>query len=264
MLLVLVLGATPAHAGWVQAPGAYYLKLWDQMLIGGQVFARDGTKLELPESYQDHALRLYFEYGVDEALTVIVRGTPLGLASYGGEATAYSGLMGVGLRAALIRGELPIALELGYGWGPPLGKAPLAEGQVEGRRFVYRPTFEQHVGQVELQIGWAFSALWMKAAGGLVVSSGEGIDPAAEASFRLGTSTSFGLEADAGVVVHAPFADPRFIDVTGVGNTRYVGVALGVGYWITNSLGVRLDLGLAPFAESNAATPSIGVGIQSH
>jgi len=105
---------------------------------------------------------------------------------------------------------------------------------------------------------------WAKATGGLVVSSGEGIDPAAEASFRAGASTSFGLEGDVGVIVHAPFADPRFIDVTGVGNTRYVGVGLGIGYWITANWGVRLDLGFAPFAESNAATPSIGVGVQSH
>jgi hypothetical protein len=261
-VLALSLAPASAHAGWTQPAGATYLKLWDQVLIGSRVFTTDGQQADLGARYQDHALKLYLEHGLDDGLTAVVRATPLGIASFGDDTRAYAGLVMVGLRVALARGELPLALELGYGYAPPLGDRAIATGVVDGQSYRYQPTLEQHVGQAELQLGWSWEWLWIKAHGGAIFSSGSDLEPAFEGGLRAGMRTTFGLTADAGVVLHMAIREPQLIDVTGVGNTRYLGLNLGAGYAITEGFGIRVDLGLAPYAVSNAATPSLGVGVE--
>jgi hypothetical protein len=268
-LVLLLVGASAglvvpstARAAWTQPVGATYLKLWDHVLAGSRVFGLDGQILDLGQSYQDHALRLYLEHGVAERLTVVARATPLGLASSGEETTAYAGLLGLGARIGLVTGQVPVALELGYGYAPPLGATAVAAGALGDQAYRYQPALERHVGTVELQVGTSWRALWAVARVGTTFVHGDGLDPALDAGLRLGFSTGFGLSGDGGVSVHEPFRDPTLIDVTGIGNTRYVGIDLGIGYALTDQVGLRVELGLAPYAESNAATPSLGVGLE--
>lgn len=251
-----------AHAAWTQPVGATYLKLWDHVLVGSKVFDLDGQVVELGQSYQDHALRLYLEHGVAERLTVVARATPLGLASLGSETTAYAGLLGLGARIGLVTGAFPVALELGYGYAPPLGGAAVATGTLGDQAYRYQPALERHVGTVELQAGTAWRALWAVARVGTTFVHGDGLDPALDAGLRVGFSTTFGLSGDAGLSVHEPFRDPTLIDVTGVGNTRYLGIDLGLGYALTDQVGIRVDFGTAAYAASNAATPALGVGLE--
>lgn len=262
LIAVLALSAAPARAGWTQPAGSSYFKVWDQVLIGSRAFDLDGQIVDLGQSYQDHALKLYFEYGLDDDLTAVVRATPLGIASFGEETTAYAGMIELGMRVALLRGQVPVALELRYGYAPPLGGTPVAEGMAEGRAFRYQPALERHAGSADLSAGWAWSWTWVQASVGTTFLAGDGLDPVFQASIRGGLSTEVGISGDVGLTAHLPFRQPQILDITGTGNTRYVGLNLGVGYAITDRFGVRLDLGLAPHAVSNAATPSVGVGVE--
>jgi serine/threonine protein kinase len=139
----------------------------------------------------------------------------------------------------------------------------VAAGALGDQAYRYQPALERHVGTVELQVGTSWRALWAVARVGTTFVHGDGLDPALDAGLRLGFSTGFGLSGDGGVSVHEPFRDPTLIDVTGIGNTRYLGIDLGIGYALTDQVGLRVELGLAPYAESNAATPSLGVGSSS-
>jgi hypothetical protein len=262
LLLILAI-SQDARAGWVQPPGAYYLKIWDRTLIGDRVFDLDGERPELPESYQDHALNLYAEYGVTEELTVLFHGSPIGYSSIGDESTVYSGLNWFGLRHALLRGTVPLALELKYGYSPPLGDGPLAEGTLAGARFVYRPTFEQHLGRAQLSAGWGSSSVWVKTAAAAILSSADDIDPALEAALAVGWRSSFGLAATIDLLLHVPVRDPRVIDVTGFGNTRYLGVELTLAWWLNENVAINVAAGGAPaLTTSNAATPALSFGVE--
>jgi hypothetical protein len=133
---------------------------------------------------------------------------------------------------------------------------------VEGASFVFRPSFEQHVWRMDLSAGFASGIFWSKGALGAILSSGEDIDPALEAQLGSGFRTSFGLAVALDAVVHAPARSPRIIDVTGVGNTRYVGLDLGLAWWLLDHLAVSTSIGIAPSAASNAATPSLNFGLE--
>lgn len=262
--LLTLIFAFDARAGWVQPSGAYYLKFWDRSVIGGRAFDLQGEKPELPENYQDHALNLYAEYGLTSETTVLFHGAPLGYSSYGEHSTMYSGLNWAGLRFALLQGEFPLALELKYGYSPPLGKGPLAEGTVGGSRFVYRPTFEQHLGRGQLSAGWALApGAWMKGAVAAIFSSNEEIDPALEAALGIGWRADFGLAITFEALLHVPARDPRVIDVIGAGNTRYLGVELMIAWWLSEHFGIHVALGGAPaLTKSNAAAPALSFGVE--
>lgn len=252
--------STEAYAGWVQPPGGYYLKLWDRTLAGQKAFDLDGGQLDLGTKYQDHALNLYGELGLTDELTLVVRATPLGYASIADTSTLYSGLTMIGLKLALLRGGLPLALEVAYGYSPPLD--PLATGTGAGATWVFRPSLEQHLAKTELSAGWSLDPVWARAAAGAIFTSGDALDPALEARLAVGLSLPFGLGAQVAMGYHATVRAPRIIDVTGAGNTRYLGLELGASWWFLDDVGVSVGLGTAPFAESNAATASLSFGLE--
>ncbi len=251
-----------APAGGVQPAGQTYLKLWDRVLIGSRAYTTAGDAVDLGARYQDHALRLYLEHGLTERITAIVDATPLGIASFGDETTAYAGLVAIGLRLGLAEGPLPLALEVRYGYAPPLGDAPVAAGEVAGQAYRYQPALERHVGAAELQLGWRLDWFWTRASAGTTFVAGADLDPFFEAALRAGFVSAVGIAGDVGIVLHAPFRDPEVIDVTGVGDTRFVGLVAGVSYALTDHVALRVDLGLTPYGESSAASPSLGVGVE--
>ncbi len=257
-----LLAAGNARAGWVQEPGAYYLKAWNRTVAGDRVFLLDGEIEALGISYQQHVLNVYAEYGVTRDTTVVLQAAPLGFMSAGSESTPYSGVTALALRFSLAKGTVPLALELGYGYSPQLSNEALAEGSVAGTRYVVRPTIQQHLGRGHLTAGFAADIFWFKAGAGAVFSSGEDIDPALEGLLSLGLTTSFGLGVALSSVLHMPIHKPEFIDVTGVGNTRYLGVELSLSYWFSDHFAISAGLGTAPFAESNAAAPALSLGVE--
>jgi hypothetical protein len=260
--LLCLAPAAEAHAGWVQPAGGYYLKLWDRSLVGEKVYDLSGDAVMLPERYQDHALRLYAEYGATRALTLVLEATPLGYARSGDRSAVYVGPTWLGLRVALVDGAMPFALEVAYGYSAPVGDQLLSSGTVSGRDYLVRPTFEQHLGKAELSLGASVGMMWFRGAAGAVMSSAADIDPALHARLTAGVSTDFGLGASLTGTLHAPTRTPRVVDVLGLGNTRYLGVDLGLSWWVGEHVGVTAGLGLAPSAVSNAATPAISLGLE--
>lgn len=255
-------GASEAHAGWLQPPGGHYLKLWDRSLVGEKVFDLSGDVTALPEAYQDHALGLYAEYGATRTLTLVLEATPLGFAKSGDRSAVYVGPAWLGLRFALSDGALPLALDVAYGYSAPVGDQILSSGTVSGSDYLVRPTFEQHLARAELSLGWSLGMTWLRGSAGAIFSSADDVDPVLRARVAAGLVTDFGLGASLTGTLHAPTRDPRVVDVLGLGNTRYLGLDLGVSWWLGEHVGVNAGLGLAPSARSNAATPAISLGVE--
>lgn len=262
LLSLLALTAAEARAGWVQPAGSYYLKAWNRTVAGDRVFLPNGEIEPLGFTYQQHVLNVYAELGVTADTTVIVNASPFGLASAGDNWLPFSGITSLALRFSLAKGTVPLALELGYGYSPNISGDFVREGMLGTNYFVFRPAFEQHLGRGHLFAGYAVDNFWFKTGAGAVFSSSEEIDPAVEALLSIGLNTSFGLDVALHGVLHLPTHRPRFIDVTGVGNTRYLGVDLTVSYWFSDHFAVSAGLGTAPFAESNAAAPALSLGVE--
>jgi hypothetical protein len=253
-----------AEAGWTQPAGSFYFKIWDQLLIGRRVHLATGGTSSLGRTYQDHGLRYYFELGVTDDLTAVVRGNPLGFAKLGDESTLYSGMLALGVRYAILRDPLPISIEAHYGYAPPLGDGPLGSGIVDGQPWVYLPTIERHQAGGELLAGYALSWGWLKGGTGLRFASAEGIDPVFSAQAGIGARSSFGLTGELVFSLHHPLGEIRVVDVTGVGQTRYVGFNLSLSWWLSDHFAVNIGGGGAFYVRSNAATPSFSVGIELH
>jgi site-specific recombinase len=66
--------------------------------------------------------------------------------------------------------------------------------------------------------------------------------------------------------LHLPYnitlADYAENNVSGAGNTDYVGLGLGASWWFTSAFGVNLGFDAVVFAQANAATPSITAGVE--
>ncbi len=260
----------PAQAGaWVQAPGQFYLKVWARSLYGSNAYTADGSAQGIPR-YQDHQLNLYGEAGVTEQLTVLASLTPIGFASINGERTAYVGPILTGLRLALLQGDVPLALEVHYGVEPGVGRRLYDEVHVDGegvgRRVVYDPAIYNHRGEFQLQVGRGFrvrrSDAWFVGSAGVRVNSHyrEALVAFLQVGVKPGRFT---------IDLHAQLVEPFFADLTtsnvpGVGDTRYLGFGLTVAVAVTDRFAINAGFGGVLYAQSNAATPSLELGIEFH
>lgn len=249
--------------GWLQPAGATRLVLTAQVLAGSRAHGIDGTRLDLGQTYQDAALRLRFEHGIDDRITALVDATPLGIARFGDETTAYAGLIGVGARLGLVPGTLPLDLELRYGYAPPLGIAAVGAGVAGGQAYRFQPALERHLGSGALQLGLVQGALWGRASAGVVFQSGEGQGPAFEGVLRIGyLAEAVDIRADLGATAHLSFGDPTVVDVSGLADARSLRLDLGLTYALTRGVGLRVEAGVPLYAEAVAAAPSLGLGVE--
>lgn len=263
LLIATLLAPAPALAGaWTQPAGEAYAKIWARAIIGDHGFLADGGVEPIGVDFIDASLNLYLEYGLSEAITLVVSGNPAGFAKAGDSSTGYSGTLRLGARHALSTGPIRLAAELFYGVAPGIGEIMLAGGAVNGAQFTYIPTYANHQGGGELSIGWGHPYGWLAASAGTEFNGADALDHALYAFAQAGLSLSFGLVADVHLTWRHNLGEIEVANVSGAGPTRYVGWGVGLGYWITESVGISLGFDGAAMAQANAATPSFTLGIE--
>ena len=271
-LAAVWLAPSEARAGgWTQEPGHFYLKLWDRSLIrGSSGYVGDtlGHTESVPE-FSDHQLNLYGEVGVHERVTLVAALTPFGHADIGGASTAYVGPLVFGARVGLLRGSTPLAVEVHYGYAPSVGDDLLYDVTATGsdgveRRIVYQPTVENHRVEAQLQMGHGFrireTGAWFTASLGARANSS--YRSALTAFAQVGVQP-WRFTFDLHVGLYEPFGGSIAItNVSGAGNTRYLGMGIGIAFAITDNVGLTLGAEGVLYASSNAATPSYLFGIE--
>ena len=259
LLTGLLLPSAAAAGGWTQAQDAYYLKLWGRAISGDGAYDVDGEVVAI-ERFYDLQLNVYGEYGVTDDWTALFFGVPTGYANALTD-TLYLGPLGVGVRRALLSRDLKLAAELRYGFESGVGGEDVLSRPGEPRgQVVYVPAIDNHRGELELQAGHGLSFGWVVASAGMRLNSEDGVDHAVIGGVQLGFQLGrFQLELH--LQTYQPLGDVRVTNASGVGQTRYVGGGLGVGYRFGESVGAvaGLDGGAA---RSNAVSASYLAGLE--
>lgn len=264
LLFALLLCPQLALAGgWTQAPGQAYAKLWYRGLFGQNAFATDGEIVELDEAFSDHALNLYVEVGLVDWLTLVVHTNPVGSASFAGGSTTYVGRTNAGLRAGTAFGDTRLAIEAQYGFAPSTGAESIGEKVVDGVTYFYAPTVETQAFSGELQVGHPLSFGWLSASAGVRGFTADGLDPAIIGFGQLGWNMAARMTLDLHLNLNEVLGDVVVNNVAGAGQTRYLGWGLGYSWWFADALALSLGFEGVAYAQSNAATPSLIVGIES-
>jgi len=266
LILALALSAaapsTAVAGAWTQPAGDHYAKTWARAIVGSNVFLPDGSVEPLGADFIDVSLNLYLEYGLSDDVTVVVSGNPMGFAKVGDESAAYTGQFRFAGRYGLIRGPVRLAAELFYGVAPGIGQAPLFSGVIKGHPVTYIPSIANHAGGGELSLGWGHPWGWLAATGGVEFNGSDELDHALYGFAQVGFSFGFGLYFDIHVTYRKNLGEIEVANVSGVGPTNYLGLGLGVGFWVTDDVGINLGFDTAPMAESNAGAPSLTLGIE--
>lgn len=257
--------------------GEYYLKAASRTLVGGGFFAPDGDVVDYPGTFQDHQLRLYGSYSISDAWTVVGSMTPIGLAitnTQGGEALAYFGGFDAGVSWAVLAEPLLVSIDIRAGLRPPSGRLSdaLVEEEGEGFRAVVEPVVGTAVGRAHIHLERGFGWGWIKLSGGGHLFSAEELEPALEGFLQLGFKPDPRVFLDAHVSGWYAFGElapvedrgagrRRRVNVLGAGQSRYVGFGLSVEWWLFGNAALAAGLDIGPFAEANAASPSISLGL---
>ena len=268
--LVLALLAFPATAragGWTQEEGEYYLKIWNRTMVGQIAYTADALRHgERIPRYQDYQLNAYAEIGIHERVTWIGSMTPIGWASIDGRSTTYAGPLITGTRIGLVRGNTPFAIQLSYGYAPRFGTEVLYDPRDVGereRRIIYQAAIENHLGEVQLQLGHSYRArntsAWLSASLGVRLNSA--FEHALTGLVQLGFSRRVDWD------IHVTFYEPMFqtieaTNASGVGDTRYLGIGVGVTYMLNEHIGINASVDGVFYAGSNAGTPALTLGIE--
>lgn len=266
MLGVLALSLGDAVAGpWTREKGDTYAKVVARGLIGsGRGFAADGSIGGGLPSYNDARLDGYVETGLSEGLTGFVFGSPLGYANFNGASTAYVGPLGLGLRKALLSGRTRAAFEASYAYSPRIGNGPLGADFVapDGRSWVYLPTIENHAADLALSLGRSTPWGWWWTSAGVRLNEAAGVDHAlvgaGQFGFPLGKRWAFDLRGD----LVLPLGDVEVNNISGVGQTSYLGWTANASFELDAAKSLVFGLGGVVFAKANAGTPALHVGLE--
>lgn len=253
--------ASALAAGWTQPREQFYLKVWNRTLVGSGVYTEGRDTVELPETYQDHQINLYGEYGLTDRLTLTLSATPFGFSAYDDRSRAYFGGGSVGVRYQLHRGSWVAAVAVDAGGRPSSGE-PLSQGLVEGELVLIEPVVGSVYGSGSFEVGYGLSFGWLSAHAGTRFFSNADLDPALFGGAQLGWNVGAGFVLDLHTFSYYSFGEFRPINVLGGGQTRYVGFGLGAAWWFTDRTAVSVSLGGVFVAVANAATPSINLGFE--
>ena len=261
----MILVVTTALAGWTQPAGSHYVKGGVRGIVGESAFPSTPifpgqTELEAVPigEYQDWAVQVYGEVGVTDSLTAVFQGTPVGWSKLEGASTVYTGQLKAGVRYGLLSGTHNLAVEADAGYTPPVGeKDLLAATSSLAQLYRYVPTESgaELGGKLAYGIGW--SQNWVRLAAGASWFSTPGIDPAMVGSAQLGRTTKRSNRWDLTVPFRVPLGDSPMSNVTGAGQTHYVGFT--ASYTLTFGQGFGLNTGLNGVfvAASNLAAPTL-------
>jgi hypothetical protein len=264
--LGVLLGTMPAAqaAGWTQAEGAFYAKAWSRAIMGSGMITAQGENVKLGDAYRDVGLNLYGEYGLTSALTLVGFAQPFGIAGFGeGDNQTYVGALGGGVRLGHALGRLQLAAELRYGYAPDVGTDPVGVGVAEDVPFVLVPTVNTHRVDAELQAGMGLPFGWWSASAGVRTFSAEGLDPTIIGFAQLGWQINPRWVLDLHLNLNQPTGDVVITNVLGAGQTAYLGVGVSATWWFVDQLGLHLGVEGVARAESNAATPSLTLGLEA-
>lgn len=264
LLLAMVLAPSQARAwGWTQPRGAHYLRTWVRGLVGTRGYLASGAARPLGGTFVDLGLHAYLEYGLTDEWTFIALGRPVGWAQFEGRAAVYTGEYVVGLRRALVRGAWNVAVEVRYGLTPPVGDTPLGAGVIDGAAWRYTPTVESHQFTGELQWGRGLGRVgWITGFVGARYNTAPSLRAVFSAGVQAGARFDFGLLVAASVLTSVPFASFTESDVSGAGNTRFVGWGVDVSYAVTPRWALTAGVGGAFLAEGNAAALPFLLGVE--
>ncbi len=256
--------------GWTQAKGEHYFKLSTRTLVGSKAFTIGSENTVDVGSYQDHQLNFYFEYGIRPDLTLVIFGSPVGYASIEDEKSFYSGAETAGLRWRFMKGVWNLALEGHLSASPPIGIDPLFETTYlstkdnTSRPLKYQTNIENYYAEAQLQLARNFGSVWTTAKIGFRANTNKKLDPILLASLQVGNQWSNGVRINIDLSLFNSLGEIETINASGVGQTRYVGLNLSAALPVHPNWNGVIGLGGAPFAESNAATPSIYFGFETN
>lgn len=257
--LSVLLPSPAAAGGWTQPQDDYYLKVWGRALSGKGAYLGDGEVVDI-EPFVDLQLNVYGEYGVTDTWTVLFFGVPSAYATALTD-TFYVGPLGLGVRRALSTADLKLAAEFRYALEPGVGDDDLlaAPGEASGD-VRYQPAIENQRGEVELQLGHGLSFGWVTLAAGMRFNSASGVDHAVLGGAQLGVSLGR-WQLEVHLNTYQPLGEVVATNASGVGQTRYIGAGLGVGFRFGDGVGAVVAFDGAS-AQSNAASPSYQAGLE--
>ena len=271
----LVTPRTADAAGWTQKQDAYYLKAGARLLTGNLAFNRAGEMVDTPDM-TDISAQVYGEYGLTDNITLSLNATPFGRAS-ATRSTSYVGPVTVGARHALYRSKTwNLAGQLAYGYVSGIGEEDIFEGGFASGpepdaetggpakpTTRYLPTVETHRFDAELQAGRGFGrGNWVSFTLGSRFFAGGDLDPAVYASGQIGGKFWDHWVANFHAGLYETLGDIDQDNVAGTGETRYVGVGIGVTYWLTKHWGVGVGADGALTFDNNFAAPPVFVSVE--
>lgn len=265
MLVLFAALAAPAHAGaWTQPQGSAYAKLVGRFLVGDQAFDLDGQHMTVAP-YRDANLSLYAEYGFTERATVLVTSTPVGACLYGNASGAYLGPTAGGVRLGIWDGPTRVAVESRLGVAQASDGGDLAARDTsglgpEGVSFV--PSVTTSFLDSEVQLGRGLGRFWAVGTGGVRWHSNPDLGTVVQGFWQVGASLPQGFVVDVHGTAWLPTQPVASVNVMGVGQTAYLGVGAAASWWFTERLGLHVGGEGVFYAVSNAATPTIILGLE--
>lgn len=256
--LVSFCSSSAFAGGWTQAEGTHYAKVWGNGLFGSSAFGLDGETVATG-SFSLLSLRAYGEYGLRPNLTLVAFASPFGLARMGDDAIAHSGTFLAGFRQRFIDRTLQVAVEARFGGAPGWGDENLAPVKAE---YVFVPTFRTWQTEWELQFGYPLPFGWVALSVGPKAYTNPALSHALGGSLQVGAQ--FGqFVVDLHSTLNWTFRPLEFLNVTGAGNTRYIGIGLGLSWWPSKRVGIHAGADGALYAASNAEALSTELGVET-
>ena len=253
----LLLPATASAGGWTQPAGSGYAKVWGSYLGGAAAYDAAGDPVAT-ETFRLARLRSYAEWGLREDLTIVGAVEPLGSATVGDRSTTFFGPAMVGLRQRFVDDGFQFAVEARG--GGQLGEAPnLAPA---GAAYEFRPTVQSGRFEWELQVGVPLGFGWFTAAAGPRWYSSASLRDELFATAQLGFGPFAGVVFDLHLAANTTLGPLETANVTGAGNTEYVGGGVGVSYWPASSVGFHVGADGAAFARANLGVAPLQAGVE--
>jgi hypothetical protein len=245
-----------AMAGaWTQPEGGVYAKAGYRAVMGNAGFGPGGEHVELGEKYVDQVFQVYGEYGINDSWTAVVSGSPLGHARLGDQSTLYTGTDRVGVRRAVTTGSVRTAVEVRYGFSPGLGATDLSTNP----DWQFTPAVPGHLAEAEFQLGHGWGQNWVSAWVGGRASSV--LSPAVLFGVQVGRQWEH-LVLDLHLPSTMVLGDLDGWNHFGTGDTNYVGMGIGIGWWFNESVGIATAFEAVTFAEANLSAPTIPLYVQ--
>lgn len=248
-----------AHAGaWTQPEGEHYAKVWALALVGAAAFDAEGEITEVPD-FRLFSMNYYAEYGLSDAWTVVSGGRPVGHATFDGNAALYVGDLSLGVRRGFLNGPVRLGIEGQIGYQGAAGDQNLAPTDA---LYTFKPAVASATGRLEGQLGITIPNGWISANLGVKAFTSDEISTAVVGSFQIGYTIAQKVVLDLHfpVNIHTGELDSR--NITGSGESDYVGAGLGVSWWVNPNVALNVGFDGVLFARSNLATPALTFGVE--